>query len=104
MTAAIRYAANGFVAASLALLLGACVTLDQIQRTQPVYRTSFTGSYKIVAECVQRRLGGRVHEVPFEQKYVIYNAVKGAHAEGLTHYAITVGQRGADAGFAEWLS
>jgi hypothetical protein len=51
---------------------------------------------------VQRRLGGRVQQFPSEQKYVIYNAVKGAHADGLTHYSITVGQRGPAAGFAEW--
>jgi hypothetical protein len=97
-----RAGKSGAIASGLALLLGACVTLDQIQRTSPIYATSFTGSHKAVAQCVHQRLGGRLHEDPFERKYVIYNAVKASHAEGLTHYAITVGQRSSDLGFAEW--
>jgi hypothetical protein len=86
----------------LALLVGACVRLGHIQQTQPVRTMSFTGSHKTVAQCIQLRLGGKVHEESFGERYVIYNAVKGMQFEGLTHYAITVRNSGADQGSAEF--
>lgn len=86
----------------LAFLGAACVRLGHIQQTQPVRTTKFTGSHTAVAKCVHQRLGGRLQDESFGERYVIYDAVKGQEREGLTHYAITVGRTGADQGFAEW--
>ncbi|HEV3009330.1 MAG TPA: hypothetical protein VGX52_09880 [Burkholderiales bacterium] len=85
-----------------AFLVGACVTLGHIQQTKPVRTMNFTGSHKAVAQCLQQRLGGKVHEESFGERYVIYNAVKGMQFEGLTHYAITLRTIGADQGSAEF--
>jgi hypothetical protein len=83
-------------------LLEACVRVGHIQQTEPVRTTRFTGSHKAVAQCIQQRLGGKVQEESFGEKYVIYDAVKGMQFEGLTHYAITVRSLGADEGLAEF--
>src|SRR5262245_25005712 len=86
---------------ALALLSASCVTVDHIQQ-QPAVRTmKFTGSHKSLAQCIQQRLGGKVRDEAFGDKYVVYDAVKGRQTEGLTHYAVTVGAAGAEQGFAE---
>jgi len=84
------------------VLLGACVSVGRIQQTEPVRTTKFTGSHKVVAQCIQQRIGGKVQDDSFGEKYVIYNSVKGQEAQGLTHYAITVARIGANQGIAEW--
>ena len=86
----------------LTLLLGACVTVSQIQETKPVRALQFTGSHKAVAQCIQQRLGGKVQDDSLMERYVVYNSVKGNEREGLTHYAITIGRAGPDKGYAEW--
>lgn len=97
MTQAIRGAAM----ITLALLAGACVQVGQIQQTNPIRTTSFTGSHKAVAQCVQQRLGGRVQDEGFGEKYVIYDSAKSRQSEGLTHWAVTVGRSAPERGFAE---
>lgn len=84
------------------LLFGACVSLEDIQQRPAIYSTRFTGSHTTVAQCIRHRLGGRMRGDSLGEKYVIYNAVKSKSAQGLTHYAITVGKSGPDEGFAEW--
>jgi hypothetical protein len=98
MTQAVRNAAI----IALVFLVGACVKVGHIQQTSPIRTMQFTGSHKSVAQCIHQRLGGRVQDDSFGEKYVIYNSVKGRQQEGLTHYAITVGKIGPDQGFAEW--
>jgi hypothetical protein len=98
MTRTIRYLAI----IPLAFMAGACVQVGHIQQTKPVRTLEFTGSHKSVAQCIQRRVGGKVQDDSFGERYVIYDSAKRNQAEGLTHYAITVGRIGADKGFAEW--
>jgi hypothetical protein len=86
----------------LVVLLEACVKLGHIQQTEPVRTTRFTGSHKAMAQCVQQRLGGKLQEESFGERYVIYEAVKGRSYDGLTHYAVTVRRLTADEGSAEW--
>jgi hypothetical protein len=88
--------------AILIVLLAACTRVGHIQRTEPVRTLKFTGSHKAVAQCVQQRLGARVQDDSFGEKYVLYDSAKNRQAEGLTHYSITVGRIGPDQGFAEW--
>lgn len=63
---------------------------------------TFAGSAKSVARCVQQRLGGKVQNDGFDERYVIYDSVKTEHDQGLTHYAITIASTGANEGIAEW--
>jgi hypothetical protein len=93
---------NAAAVIPLALLLGACVTVAQIQETKPIRALQFTGSHKVVAQCIQQRLGGKVQDDALVERYVIYNSVKGHERDGLTHYAITVGRVGPEKGYAEW--
>jgi hypothetical protein len=86
----------------IACLIGACTRVGHIQQTAPVRSMTFTGSPVTVAQCVHRRVGGRIHDEGFGEKYVIYDAVKTKQADGLTHFAVTVGKRDATRGFAEW--
>lgn len=97
MTQAIRNAAI----IPLVFLVGACVRVGHIQQTVPIRTMYFTGSHKAVAQCIHQRLGGRMQDDGFGEKYVIYDSAKGRQTEGLTHYAITVGRSGPDQGFAE---
>ena len=90
------------VIVALALVAGACVRLGHIQQTNPIRTLQFDGSPKEVAQCVHRRLGGKVQEEAFGERWVIYDSAKTHHAEGMTHYAITIGRAAADKGFAEW--
>jgi hypothetical protein len=88
-----------FPAAALGIV--ACTTVDDIQQTRAVTSLQFNGSPVAVAECVQRRLGARLRTESAGERYVVYNSVKGQTAEGLSHYAITVGRSGSDSGYAE---
>jgi hypothetical protein len=85
---------------ALALLAASCVRLGHIQQTKPIRTMQFTGDHKAVAECVRNRLGGKMQQEVGE-RYVIFDSAKSHHAEGMTHYAVTVGPAG-DKGFAEW--
>ena len=93
---------NAVAIIPLALLLGACVTVAQIQETKPIRTLQFTGSHKAVAQCIQQRLSGKVQDDSLMERYVVYDSVKGHERDGLTHYAITVGKIGPDKGYAEW--
>src|SRR5262245_4955168 len=84
-----------------ALLLGACVSVGQIQQTQPIRTLQFKGSHKTMAQCVQLRLGGKRQEESGERS-VIYDSAKGHEREGLTHYSITLSSHGPEKGTAEW--
>jgi hypothetical protein len=84
-----------------AFLLGACV-LASIQQTEPVRTLSFKGSHTAMAQCVQARLGGKIHSEAFGGRHIIYNDVKGMEKEGLTQYAITIETTGPGEGFAAW--
>jgi|SRR5688572_17176957 hypothetical protein len=86
----------------LVALLAACTRVGHIQQTEPIRTLKFTGSHKAVAQCIQQRLGARVQDDSFGEKYVLYDSAKNRQAEGLTHYSITVGRSGPDQGFAEW--
>jgi hypothetical protein len=90
------------VIVALALAAGACVQLGHIQQTKPIRSLQFNGSPKDVVQCVQQRLGGKVQEETLGERWVIYDSAKTHHAEGMTHYAITVGRAPGDKGFAEW--
>lgn len=83
-------------------LLASCVSVGRIQDTQPVRTTKFAGSAKSVARCVHQRLGGKVQNEGFDERYVIYDSVKTEHDQGLTHYAITIASAGPNEGIAEW--
>jgi hypothetical protein len=85
----------------LAYLIGACTRVGHIQRTEPVRMMTFPASHTAVAQCVQQRLGAKLHNESFD-RLVIYNSMKGRQAEGLTHYSITIGKAGEKGGFAEW--
>ena len=84
-----------------AWLIGACTTVADIQQTRAVTSLLFAGSPLAVADCVHRRMGGRMQTESSGERYVVYNSVKGQTSEGLSHYAITVGRSGSDSGFAE---
>jgi hypothetical protein len=83
-------------------LLGACTTLARIQETEPVRTAKFTGSPKIVAQCIQLRLNGKVEAPGFGEKFVVYDSVKGERSQGLTHYSITIAETGPNQGVVEW--
>jgi hypothetical protein len=85
----------------LGFLAGACVKLGHIQQKEPVRTISFTGSPKAVAQCIQQRLGGKVQEESFNNRFVIYDSAKGAEREyGITHYSVTVSQISPNEGVA----
>jgi hypothetical protein len=83
----------------LACLIEACTGVGHIQRNEPVRTMKFTGDYKVVAQCVHGRLGGRIQTEA--ASFVVYDAVKARQAEGITHYAVTVGPAPGKSGFAE---
>jgi hypothetical protein len=85
---------------ALALLAASCVRLGHIQQTKPIRTLQFTGDHAAVANCVRSRLGGKMQQ-EVGDRYVIFDSAKSHHAEGMTHYAVTVGRAG-DKGFAEW--
>lgn len=96
---------------ALAFLIGACTRVGHILQKEPIRTLNFTGSHKVVAQCIQARLGGkeiaddprnRVSRLAADDRYVIYSSAKGQSAEGLTHWAITVGKYNENEGFAEW--
>lgn len=88
---------------ALAFLVSACaVRLEDIQRREPVRTMNFTGPHREVAYCVQQRLGGRLQQGPYGDAYVIYDSVKRTqHADGVSHYSVTVAPAGPDRGTAD---
>src|SRR5262245_18577694 len=84
-----------------ALFLGACVSVGQIQQTQPIRTLQFKGSNKAMAQCVQQRVGGKRQEESGERS-IVYDSAKGHEREGLTHYSITLLSNGPEKGTAEW--
>lgn len=94
-------ALRGIAFILLGFLAGACVRLGNIQQTDPIRTMSFTGSPRAVAQCIQQRLGGKVQEESFNNRFIIYDSAKGAQREyGISHYAVTVSQISANEGVA----
>ena len=90
------------IAISLSALgLGACVSVGQIQQTQPIRTLQFKGSHKTMTQCVQQRIGGKRQEESGERS-IIFDSAKAYEREGMTHYAITLAANGPDKGTAEW--
>lgn len=87
---------------ALFFLVGACVTVGEIQKTAPIQTMNFKGSTKSVAQCIQRRLNARVQYDGFGDKFIVYNSVKTLADRGMTHYAITVAKTGPNEGVVEW--
>lgn len=85
-----------------AFVLASCTSVGRIQQTEPVRTTKFTGSHKAVAQCIQQRVGGKVQDEGFGEKYIVYDSVKGLESWGLTHYAFTIARAGPDQGVVEW--
>jgi hypothetical protein len=83
-------------------LIAACTQVGHIQQTEPIRTLNFNGSHQALAMCVQSRLGGKVREEFGGARYVIYDSVRAQAAKGLTHYSVTIGNFGAERGFAEW--
>jgi hypothetical protein len=86
----------------LAAATGACVRLGHVQQTAPVRSMTFAGSHRFIAQCIHARVGGKVQEAGFGERYVVFDSVKGREREGLTHYSITLSRTGPDQGLAEW--
>ena len=84
----------------LAYLIGACTRVGHIQRNEPVRVMTFAGSPQAVAQCVQLRLGGKL-QTDSADRFVVYDSVKGRQAEGITHYAVTLGKAPEKGSFAE---
>jgi len=84
----------------LAYLIGACTRVGHIQRTEPVRMMTFAASPQAVAQCVQLRLGGKL-QTDSAGRFVVYDSVKGRQAEGITHYAVTLGKAPVKGAFAE---
>ena len=84
----------------LALWIGACTNVGHIQREDPVRTMTFAASHQSAAQCLQHRLGAKL-QTESADRLVVYDAVKGRHSEGITHYAVTVGKAGEKGGFAE---
>ena len=86
---------------ALFFLISACVTVGELQREVPIKTTTFKGSTKLVAECIQRSLSAKVRLHGFDT-YIVYDAVKNMSGQGLTHYSLTVAKTGQDEGTVEW--
>jgi hypothetical protein len=62
---------------------------------------NFTGSYGDIADCVHRRVGGRMQYESLHSAYVIFDSVKATqHKDGISHYSITIARTGLDQGTA----
>jgi hypothetical protein len=83
-------------------LLASCTSVGRIQQTEPVRTAKFTGSNRSVAQCIQQRVGGKVQDEGFGQRYIVYDSVKNLESLGLTHYAFTIARTGPDQGVVEW--
>lgn len=95
-------AIRGIAFILLGFLAGACVRLGHIQQKEPVRTMNFTGSPKAVAQCIQQRLGGKVQEESFNNRFIIYDSAKGGQREyGITHYSVTISQISPKEGVAE---
>ena len=84
----------------LAVAIGACTRVGHIQRNEPVRMMKFAGSHEAAAQCIQQRLGGKL-QTDSAERLVVYDSVKGRQAEGITHYAVTVGKAPEKGSFAE---
>jgi len=84
----------------LAYLIGACTRVGHIQRNEPVRMMKFAAAPQAVAQCVQLRLGGKM-QTDAADRFVVYDSVKGRQAEGITHYAVTLGKAPEKGSFAE---
>ena len=83
--------AGAAAVAALPFLVGACVGLEDIQQREPTRTMNFTGSYGAIAECVHRRVGGRMQYESLHGAYVIYDSVKATqYKDGISHYSITI--------------
>ena len=94
-------------AISLLLLAGVCAAeeLVDIQRTEPIRKTKFTGAHNAVARCIYDRVGGKRTGAEFAvvgDRLVVYDSVKGLTLQGLSHYAITILRTGPNQGIVEW--
>ena len=88
--------------AALPFLAACVVGVEDIQRREPVRTMNFTGPHREIAYCVQQRLGGRLQQRSYGDAYVIYDSVKRTqHADGVSHYSVTVAPAGADRGTAD---
>jgi hypothetical protein len=85
----------------LFFLVGACVTVGDIQRTAPIRTVNFKGSATSVAQCIQQRLFAKVRPGGID-RYVVYDSVKNLQGQGLTHYSMTVVTTGPGEGVVEW--
>jgi hypothetical protein len=84
----------------LAYFIAACTRVGHIQRNEPVRMLTFTGAPQAAAQCVQLRLGAKL-QTDSADRFVVYDSVKGRQAEGITHYAVTVGRAPEKGSFAE---
>ncbi len=87
---------------ALALLIGACINLEDIRRAETVRKVTFTGSFEDVALCVQPRVRGKLHRDPFRQEISVYNSVKGLTNRGISHFAMIITQTDQYGGTVEW--
>lgn len=85
---------------ALAYFIAACTRVGHIQRNEPVRMMTFAGPPQAVAQCVQLRLGAKL-QTDSADRFVVYDSVKGRQAEGITHYAVTVGKAPEKGSFAE---
>ena len=84
----------------LAYFIAACTRVGHIQRNEPVRMMKFDGSPQSAAQCIQQRLGAKL-QTDAAERFVVYDSVKGRQAEGITHYAVTVGKAPEKGSFAE---
>ncbi len=87
---------------ALALLIGACISLEDIRRGEPVRKATFKGSFEDVARCVQPRVRGKLHRDPFREQISVYNSVKGLTNRGISHFAMIITQTDQYGGTVEW--
>jgi len=91
----------------LLLLSGVCAAQDlvDIQRTEPIRTTNFTGAHNAVARCIYDRIGGRIKGAEFSvigDRLFVYDSVRTLSLQGLSHYSITIQKTGPNQGVVEW--
>src|SRR5260221_1565526 len=94
-------------AISLFLLAEVCAAdgLEDVQRTEPIRTTKFTGIHNTVARCIYDRVGGRMKGAEFGvvgDRLVLYDSERGLSTQGLTYYSITIQRTGLNQGVVEW--
>ena len=90
-------------AATIALLflIGACIRLEDIRRSETVRTLAFAGSYEEMVECIEYRLRGKSSRDPFRKEISVYNSVKAYTNRGVSHYAMIITQTGEGGGIVE---